>query len=77
MTHSYTSWGEQIQRSVIDRNIREAKQRKLDEFLEEHDYYFCEDCKENKPEKIDCSHNLSVADCHKNSCIELAWDVEY
>lgn len=70
-----TSTGERVPKSTVDYRIRKAKQEKLDSFLKEHGYYFCEDCKRNDCVPIDCSHDISVDLCQKMGKTELAWDV--
>lgn len=42
----------------------------------EHGYLFCEDCGKNNCTPIDCSHDLSVDQCKKQSKTELAWSVD-
>ena len=76
MNHYFTTSGERIKKSVVDRRVREAKQKKIDLFLEEHGYVFCEDCRQNNCVPVDCSHNKSVDWCQKNRCVELAWDID-
>jgi len=73
------SKGSDGQRYTADRvakNVSRAKLRKIENFLEEHGYIFCEDCLRNDCVPIDCSHNISVAEAKKTGRVELAWDVE-
>ena len=60
-----TSSGEYVPKSVIDRRIREAKQKKIAEMRETYGYLFCEDCKRNASTGIplDCSHDIPVSEC--------------
>lgn len=73
--HYYTSSGEKVTKSYIDKKIREAKKKKLDMFIKKHGYYFCEECGRNDCKPIDCSHNISVKECQESGRAELAWDV--
>lgn len=57
--------GERVLKSVINRKIREAKIRKIEQFLDEHGYLFCEDCNITQG-TIDCSHTISVDKCQKS-----------
>lgn len=75
MNYYRTSTGEKIAKSTIDSRIRKAKAEKLEQFYEEHGYYFCEDCEKNDCVPIDCSHDLSVDQCQKQGRTELAWNV--
>lgn len=76
MNHYRMSNGQKIAKSVIDRKVREAKQIKLYRFLDEHGFYFCEDCNRSDVFPIDCSHDISVDECQKTGRSELAFDVE-
>ena len=67
--------GTKVKKSIVDRRIREAKRIKLDNFIQEHGYYFCEECKKSKGVYIDCSHDISVDECQKSGKTELAWDI--
>jgi primosomal protein N' len=69
-----TSKGERISKGKIDRNIRKAKEMKLTQFINEHGYYFCEDC-EAAFCRLDCSHDISVNEAQNSGRTELAWDV--
>lgn len=69
------SLGNRYTQTQIDRLIHEAKQRKMDAFIEEHGYVFCEDCKENTCVPIDMSHNISVDEAKKTGRVEMCWDV--
>ena len=76
MANSYqTSTGERVKKSVIDSRIKDAKAEKLEQFRDEHGYYFCEDCKTSQG-RIDCSHEISVKEAQETGRSELAWDVQ-
>jgi hypothetical protein len=76
MNYYKLSSGERISKSIVDRKIRESKQQKIDSFIDEHGYIFCEDCKRNATDTyIDCSHDESVDSCQKNGRTEKAWDI--
>lgn len=76
MANSYLmSNGERIKKSVIDARIRKAKEQKIEQFINDNDYVYCEDCKRNDCAPIDCSHDVSVDECQKSGRSELAWDV--
>lgn len=77
MNHYTTSKGERVSQSQIDYRIRRAKEQKIEQFLYDNGYIFCESCgKSGGMVRIDCSHEKSVDWCKKNGCIELAWDVD-
>lgn len=67
--------GTRVAKSVVDARVRKAKEMKIQIFLEEHGYLFCEVCGENNCQPIDCSHDISVDKCQKMGKTELAWDV--
>lgn len=67
--------GERVTQSVIDIRIRKAKAKKLQIFLEQHGYYFCEDCERSDCKPIDCSHEISVSEAKNTGKTELCWDV--
>lgn len=66
--------GTRITRSKFDDLIRKAKAKKLQIFLEDHEYIFCEVCARNDCKPVDCSHDVSVSECIKNGTPELAYD---
>jgi primosomal protein N' len=78
MNHFHTSDGERVAKSTIDYRVREAKKKKIELFLDEHGYIFCEECERNANSGvyIDCSHDISVDECQKSGRCELAWDVD-
>lgn len=67
--------GSRISQAQIDRNIKRAKAQKLQSFLDEHGYFFCEECKKNNCKPIDCSHDISVQECKDSGKTELSYDV--
>ena len=75
MANSYeTSDGERVAKSVIDQRIKKAKAEKLEQMIDEHGYYFCEECDTNQG-RLDCSHTISVKEAQETGQSELAWDV--
>jgi len=79
-----TSTGERITKEKIDKLVRLAKSKKLENQLNEHGYNFCEQCaneglpgsaSELEIRTLDCAHILSVDRCQKMGKSELAWDV--
>lgn len=75
--HYQLSNGEKVAKSTIDRNVRKAKEKKLDEQFEIHYYNFCEECGRNASgTRLDCSHTISVDECQKSGRAELAWDTD-
>lgn len=76
MNHYKTSTGERISKATIDRRVREAKARVLEQQKEQYGYNFCEDCfKNGSNTRLDCSHDISVDECQKTGRAELAWDI--
>ncbi len=76
MANSYTtSTGERVLKSVVDKRVREAKAKKLQQMLDEHNYIFCEDCSRSDIKPLDCSHDIGVKDAQESGRAELAWDV--
>ncbi len=65
-----------IKKSIIDRNVRMAKAKKLSQQRDEIGYNVCEKCHLNTDIPIDCSHIISVDECQKQGKSELAWDLE-
>jgi len=68
--------GTRVSQGQIDRNIKKAKARKLQNFLDVHGYFFCEDCKKNDCKPIDCSHDESVGQLKKEGRTELSWSID-
>lgn len=68
--HSYTQ-------GQVNANITKAKERKLNEFFDEHGYHFCEQCRVNSSNsfKLDCSHQISVKEAKETKQVQLAWTV--
>ena len=44
--------------------------------MDEHGYYFCEDCKVSSGVIIDLSHEISIANCKKFGTVEIAYAVD-
>jgi hypothetical protein len=76
MNYYRCSNGDKIAKSVVDYRIRQAKQKKKDQFLDDHNYIYCEDCGRSSGVRIDTSHDISVDECQKTGRTELAWSVE-
>jgi len=72
----HCSNGERVEQSVIDQRTRKAKAKKLQKFLNQHGYYFCEDCERSDSKPIDCSHEISVQEAKNTGKTELCWDVD-
>jgi len=68
--------GTKVSQDQIDRNVKKAKAQKLQQFLDNHGYFFCEDCENNNDNPIDCSHDVPVSACKNQGRTELAWDVD-
>lgn len=68
--------GTRVSQAQIDRRVKKAKAQKLQQFLDTHGYFFCEDCKQNDCKPIDCSHDIPVDKAKKEGRTELAWDVD-
>lgn len=75
MNTYHCSDGSRVNKSIIDRRVREAKIKKISQFLDEHGYIFCEECNTNQG-TIDCSHTISVDKCQKEGKSELAWSID-
>lgn len=71
-----TSSGEKVSQSTIDYRVRKAKVLKINQHLEQHGYFFCEQCSRSDIKPIDCSHDISVKACKEQGKTELAWSVE-
>lgn len=65
--------GENMDKRKIDKKIAKAKEEFLEEFLDEHGYYFCERSKRSDL-GLDCSHIISVKECQWSGRSEIAWD---
>lgn len=70
------SQGNRHLQASINRYITEAKAEKWRLHYEDHDYPFCTVCKRNDCKPIDCSHDISVAECKKQGRVELAWSLD-
>lgn len=67
--------GSKVTQEQLDRRIRKAKAKKLQEFLNKHGYIYCEDCHRNDCKPVDCSHDVSVNECKNSGRAELAYSV--
>lgn len=70
-----TSSGDRIDQAQLDRYIRGAKAKKIEDFKDDHGYVFCEDCKRSDVFPIDCSHDISVNEAKNSGRAELCYDV--
>lgn len=70
-----TSDGEMIEKSIIDRKVRESKALLLKLQVEQHGYNFCTICKRNDCIPVTCMHLESVDSCQKNGYAEKAWAI--
>jgi hypothetical protein len=68
--------GEYIEKSAIDRNVRESKRKKLMIQMDTYGYNYCEKCNKNGCIPVTVSHIESVDSCQKNSRSEKAWDLD-
>ena len=74
MNHYKLSNGQKMSKSMIDSNIRKAKQHALEIQFNEYGYNFCVDCLKSSGVYLDCSHEISVNECQKRGMAELAFD---
>ncbi len=70
-----TNTGERFTTPQIDAKVRKAKQEKINLFIDEHGYVFCEECKRNDCVPVDCSHDISVKEAKESGQSQLAWEV--
>ena len=76
MANTYkTSTGERYTTAQIDAKIREAKAKKLQKMIEEHNYLFCEQCGVSSGTYLDCSHDISVKKAKEEGRAEQCWNV--
>lgn len=84
MNHFKCTNGNRVSKAEIDRNVRKAKELKLQSQLNEMGFNYCEQCmvegysaKADPMELkiLDCSHDWSVNRCQTSGRSELAWDV--
>ena len=68
--------GSKLDKSVIDRKIREAKQHALENQRDKFNYNFCETCLQSGGVMLDCSHIESVDSCQKNGRAEKSFDMK-
>ncbi len=72
-----TNTGERFTTPQIDSKVRKAKQEKIDEFIDEHGYVFCEQCGVNASNTyIDCSHDISVKQAKETGEAQQCWNVK-
>lgn len=71
-----TSTGERITQLELDKRIRQAKERKKEEWLDKWNYFFCEDCMKSSQPRYDMSHDISVQECKMSGRAELAYDTD-
>ena len=64
-----------VTKKEIDKRVWIAKKKKIEQFLYDNGFIFCEDCHDNMDRPVDCSHNISVKECQETGHAELAWDV--
>ena len=69
------SFGNRWTSTQIELKINQAKEEKIQSFIDEHGYIFCEDCNVSNSFKFDCSHEISVKEAKELGQVELAWDV--
>jgi len=62
-----------MSKSIIDSNVRKAKESVLEQQFYEYGYNFCEVCLTSAG-RLDCSHTVSVDECQKRGQAELAFD---
>jgi len=72
MSKYKTSTGESLENSVIDRRISKAKEEFLEDFRDQHGFYFCERTKRSDVH-LECSHIISVRICKASGRSELAY----
>ena len=74
MANTYElSDGSRIKKSIVDRLVKECKDRVSQSFINEHDYLVCEDCRRNDCQPVERSHNISVDMCQKLGITEYAY----
>ena len=56
--------------------IQRAKAAKIEQFIDEHGFAFCEDCQKSSGVRIDCSHDISVKECKELREVQIAWSVD-
>lgn len=69
--------GTRVSQAQIDRRVKKAKAQKLQQLLDEQNFFSCEECKHNgSGTKLDLSHDVSLKDAKERGETELCWDVE-
>ncbi|MFW5871755.1 MAG: hypothetical protein ACOCUT_01475 [bacterium] len=76
MSNYKDSNGNKYSKAEIDRMVRDAKEKKIGSFIDEHGYIFCEDCGRSGGVRFDCSHQIGVDRCQKEGRSKLAWDID-
>ncbi|MDA3779660.1 MAG: hypothetical protein PF487_05455 [Bacteroidales bacterium] len=76
MNYVKTTSGDRIKRSILDRKIREAKAKLIQQQLDDYSYNFCTICKRNDCLPLDCSHHISVKEAIETGRSELCWDLD-
>ncbi len=71
-----TSTGERFTKVQVESKVRKAKTEKLKQMVDIYGYVFCEQKDDKCDGMLDCSHDLGVSDCQKQSKTELAWNVK-
>ena len=74
MNTYYTSTGQALSQSQLDRYIRNAKKLKIERQRTEYGYNFCQVCKTNQG-YLDCSHDIPVKWCKDNRQSELCYEL--
>lgn len=66
--------GESIEKTKIDQNIKEAKDKYVEKFIDTYEFLFCErSIRSDLP--LDRSHVISVKYAQETGRSELAWDL--
>ncbi|HET8885585.1 MAG TPA: hypothetical protein VFM70_04440 [Salinimicrobium sp.] len=68
--------GTRVTQAQVDRRIKQAKAKKLQQAIEEKGYIACEECHRNDCKPVDCSHTISVKEAKETGRTELCWDYE-
>lgn len=70
-----TSKGERFTQKEIDKKIKEAKAKKLQNMIDEFGYVFCEQCGISSGTYLDSSHDISVKKAKEEGKTEQCWNV--
>jgi len=72
-----TDNGERFTTSQIESKVRKAKEEKINGFIDEHGYVFCEECGVNSSNtRIDCSHDISVKKAKETGQSQQCYNVK-